>query len=218
MSDEEIAAFLKGYFSGDGSKYFSENRLICDATSVNRPLLEDIQVLLSRLGIRSNIDGGFIPTCFSDLRQYKLKIEWRKSVKKFFERIGFIVLDGSIAENIKPCYEERAFSRRGIRRIVYVGKEKVYDLKVLPSEGFVANGILCHNSGSLGVGLDTGRAIALGFAGIEILFLFGIGLIMFWLVLRRWFCLVLFSLGVGFWRLGCLRLRFFLRRDKKRES
>ncbi|AGB39697.1 DNA polymerase II large subunit [Natronococcus occultus] len=48
-SDEVVAAYLRGYFSGDGG--VDSNGLLVSATTVSRELKEDVLALLSRLGI-----------------------------------------------------------------------------------------------------------------------------------------------------------------------
>ena len=101
-SNEEIAAFLRGYFSGDGSIHLcnqnpnSSNAVYgayyaVDCSSVSRELLEDISVLLDRLGIKHNIStpskgGGYKNTSL----QYKLIIHQAPAVDKFVHNVGFI--------------------------------------------------------------------------------------------------------------------------------
>lgn len=147
-SDDDVYGFLRGYFSGDGSIHQKNKHARIDCGSVNRKLLEDIQLLLDRIGIRSNIDVGYISTgnFKSKNRQYKLGIEWTKSVNLFMEKIGFLNKGYEFKE--LEFRKERPLASKKIRRIKYMGKEKIYDLKVSPSESFVANGVLCHNSGS----------------------------------------------------------------------
>jgi intein/homing endonuclease len=164
----QIAAFLKGYFSGDGSIHLHGDCVTVDCASVNRDLLEDIQELLSRLGIKSNIDSGYMPR-LSKLRQYKLKIDGRISVQKFLNTVGFIkklpeeILE-ALSQQPSKAKKDYPFSTRGIRQVDFVGYKPVYDFKVNPTESFVANGILCHNSGSL-LCDENNSAVGLLFAG-----------------------------------------------------
>ncbi|MFW5964062.1 MAG: LAGLIDADG family homing endonuclease, partial [Natronomonas sp.] len=51
--DEVVAAYLRGYFSGDGTA--STNAAVVSATTVSRELKEDIFALLSRLGIVASV-------------------------------------------------------------------------------------------------------------------------------------------------------------------
>lgn len=148
-SDSEVCAVLKGYFSGDGSCHYKNKVTVVEAASVNRKLLEDVQLLLSRLGIKSNIDTGYIPTKFSKLRQFKLNIAYQYDVKIFLDKIGFIKKIPKIIFGNNKSKKHKYLSVRRIRNIEYVGKERVFDLQVNPTESFVANGILCHNSGTV---------------------------------------------------------------------
>jgi intein/homing endonuclease len=153
-SKRQIGLFLKGYFSGDGSIHTKGNgHVVVEASSVNRKLLEDIQILLNRLGIRSNIDSGFIHSRLSNNKQYKLIIESSLDIKKFLKYVGFLKeidtdLYKILSEQPSKRKREKPVSLRGIRSIEYIGEKPVYDFKVNPTELFVANGILCHNSGS----------------------------------------------------------------------
>ncbi|NHN46143.1 DNA polymerase II large subunit [Halostella sp. JP-L12] len=52
--DEIVAAYLRGYFSGDGS--VASNALEVSATTVSRELKEDLVALLTRLGITARVD------------------------------------------------------------------------------------------------------------------------------------------------------------------
>jgi intein/homing endonuclease len=153
-SKRQIGLFLKGYFSGDGSIHMhGDDYVIVDCASVNRKLLEDVQILLNRLGIRSNIDVGYVPTKLSKRRQYKLKIEGKINVEKFLRYVGFLKeFDHKFYDILKTqnssLKHERPLSARSIRTIEYVGEKPVFDFKVNPTEIFIANGIVCHNSGS----------------------------------------------------------------------
>jgi intein/homing endonuclease len=167
----QIGLFLKGYFSGDGSIYLHRDKVVVTCASVNRALLEDIQELLCRLGIKSNIDSGYVPTKLSKNRQYKLRIEGKLDVERFLNYIGFIkeikqelfeILSRQNLRRKRDFY----FTTSGIRSIEFVGEKHVYDFKVNPTESFVANGILCHNSGSIWVN-ERKEVVGLGFAGSD---------------------------------------------------
>ena len=170
-SNEEIYAFLKGYFSGDGSIHnftsFDPNNpskqygpySVIDCSSINRQLLEDISVLLDRVGIKHNITTGNKKTGGFESKSilYKLLIHDRNSVNKFVEKIGFVK---QFRYNKREMYAKghikNCISVRGIRSIEYVGLKPVYDISVDKTEAFIANGILCHNSGN-DVTLFTGK-------------------------------------------------------------
>ena len=156
-SDDLIEAFLRGYFSGDGSCYKHQEQTIISASSINRKLIDDIQILLSRLGIKVSIDKGFIrkvgyingKKIGGKNKHYKLNIYRGWAIKKFLEKIGFIK---DISDDIKLSQRNKNksyFSAHKIRKIEYVGKEQVFDLKVEDTNTFIANGFYCHNSGGL---------------------------------------------------------------------
>jgi len=107
--------------------------------------LEDVSILLDRLGIKHNITSGYsrglVWGKYQQRLQYKIVINHGMAVNRFMGLIGFV--------------QERPFKRRtrftdkrycdisirGIRTIQYIGEKPVYDISV-ESEAFVANGTL----------------------------------------------------------------------------
>ncbi|MDI6720922.1 MAG: LAGLIDADG family homing endonuclease, partial [Candidatus Aenigmarchaeota archaeon] len=82
------AAFLKGLFEGDGS-VVKKNRHFDRAVTLkskSRRLLEEVQILMLRWGIRSSIYS------YKDLygESHVLKIRGKGNLKKYKENIGFI--------------------------------------------------------------------------------------------------------------------------------
>jgi helicase len=75
LSNKQIAAFLRGYFSGDGS--VNKGEVQCFSTSPN--LLKDLQTLLLRLGIISKIS--------EERRTLKIPRKWSAIFKN---KIGFL--------------------------------------------------------------------------------------------------------------------------------
>lgn len=163
-SNEQIAAFLKGYFSGDGSIHICNNNPKCsnfkygsyyavDCTCINRQLLEDISILLDRLGIKHNISTPFKQSKTgykSNQLFYKLIIHAAPSVKKFVEKIGLIKkFEYKDRESYKRDKKQRPVSLRQIRTVEYIGKEPVYDIVgVFDTSKFVINGICVSNTGN----------------------------------------------------------------------
>lgn len=163
-TESQICAFLKGYFSGDGSihicndnpnneSYKYKSYYCVDCSSINRALLEDIGVLLSRIGIKYNITSPQQPskTGFkNDKIQYKLIIHAHPSVDKFVKKVGFIK-DFKYRPRISYQRDKklRPVSLKQIRSIELIGPEPVYDIVgVENTERFVGNGFLLHNSGN----------------------------------------------------------------------
>ena len=145
-SEEEICSFIRGYFSGDGCVYINRESVIIQSSSVNRELSSDIQILLSRLGIRSVIGKG-TKNKLSENLQYPLTIQWVESVKLFKEKIGFINKDIPEIKESKRKKQKNELQRIGIRKITFLGKKEVYDLSVPNTESFVVENMLCHNTG-----------------------------------------------------------------------
>ncbi len=152
LPNEYIACLLKGYFSGDGCLTFSHKQSVITACSISKELIYGIKTLLSKLGIESNINhrkqsGGFNGGFNQSPKEiYTLTIEQRNSVKKFLQKIGFIKKykrNKYIVNGGKKNYD---IYLRKIRKIEYIGKKDVYDIEIKPTESFVAEGILCHNS------------------------------------------------------------------------
>lgn len=156
-TNAQIASFLRGYFSGDGSiyelhdkKYGSFYEASC--VSVNRALLEDVSTLLDRLGIKHNIQNPYKQSKTgykSHQLYYKLTIRDEPSVQKFVEMIGFIKrFRFKKREIYRRNKRLRPVSLRQIRSIEYIGPQHIYDISVAKTEAFVANGIYLHNTGA----------------------------------------------------------------------
>lgn len=154
-NEAEIGLFLKGYFSGDGSVHRQgNNRIIVECASCSKELLKDIQILLERLGIQGTIDKGYVPSKnnFNSVNiQYKLRIERKRCIERFLSKVGFLYeVDPSLLEILanESSKNLNDLMTRTINSIAPAGEEHVYDLSIPKTERFIANGILCHNSGS----------------------------------------------------------------------
>ncbi|MEM5793659.1 MAG: ATPase, T2SS/T4P/T4SS family [Candidatus Aenigmatarchaeota archaeon] len=80
LEKEELAAFLKGYFSGDG--WVRSKDVAVSSVSFN--LLKDIQTLLLRFGIPLRIGKKFKDNT------YQATISGSKFLKTFFYEVGFL--------------------------------------------------------------------------------------------------------------------------------
>lgn len=149
---ERIAAFLRGYFTGDGCIWYRKGRGYYEITcaSVNRELLTDVSVLLHRLGIKHIISEPMKsgPSAYATKRlYYKLFIGDEHSKEKFINYVGFIKAHSynKRANFVGKycCKGLRPVSLRGIRKLEYVGERTVYDISVPETEAFIANGFLC---------------------------------------------------------------------------
>ncbi len=84
-SEDIVAAFLRGYFEGDG--YVGDDQI--SVRSVSLSMLKDVQQLLTLFGIPSSISKGSAdPQGYA--RRYTLRIVGDRSKQSFYDRIGFL--------------------------------------------------------------------------------------------------------------------------------
>ncbi len=92
LPEEKIAIFLQALFSGDGSIYTRKSKnseqMIVEYSSISKRLIQDVSILLSRLGIQHTI--GFRK--FRENLEYsrRITISNQENVKKYIEKIGFL--------------------------------------------------------------------------------------------------------------------------------
>lgn len=158
---ETLGAFLRGYFSGDGSAA----GFYC--TSVSRKLTYGILCLLNKFGISCRIKDSF------DKRPKEVQIGGKsclagpdnciqilgvEPLRIFQKYINFLQKRkrSQLDENIKNTSETRGprdshcndENYRKVHKIENIGikNEPVYDLEVEDGQRFYANGFLVHNS------------------------------------------------------------------------
>lgn len=149
-SRREVCAFLRGWFSADGSVDFHKTRVRVSLTSSSVRALREAQMLLAKLEIRSAVYD------LSDIkieiggkeysRSSTLHIAQSSSVAKFAELINFLDEKRERLNelNAKPQKE----SYRTYSRVVSFEPdsiEPVYDISVAPSREFVAELVPVHN-------------------------------------------------------------------------
>ncbi|MFH0714136.1 MAG: AAA family ATPase [Candidatus Diapherotrites archaeon] len=155
LSPNAVAsAFLQGLFEGDGSVVAQSPKYDRCITlkSASRQLLEEVQTLLLRWSILSNLyeyktKGG------KDERV--LKISGRSNLEKFNQNIRFISsrkqekLDRLLKSYKRPTTNERKWREfepvKSAKRILEW--QRVYDFEVPTTHSFFTNGILSHNTG-----------------------------------------------------------------------
>ena len=81
---EIVAAFLKSYFEGDGTITYSQKMIELGCCSTSKKLMEQMQILLLRLGIDSfrRFDGH--------RSVWKLYLRGYRNVLRFYKEVGFI--------------------------------------------------------------------------------------------------------------------------------
>ena len=164
VSNELICAFLRGYFSGDGS---TNNGAAIEAGTVSVKLFYGLFYLLTSVGvtpickIKEGRTGGF-STGESIL--HTINIGNFQSKTAFFEKIGFLQkrkmdtirlslsrpqtsMKNKVGDFFSCKQEENHLTCFGVEKL-NVFKGVVYDLEVPEGQRYVANGILIHNSTS----------------------------------------------------------------------
>lgn len=151
-----VAAFLKGYFSGDG--YFSGKYI--EAGTTSRRLAEDVSTLLQYFGILARLRFKAERTGSTT---HRVRFGWSEFLRIFAEKIGFV-------QAYKQDAVRHYVNNQGLKRDVQTpaqhitndvywdtivekkreayAKPHVYDLSVPGTERFIAGfgNILVHNS------------------------------------------------------------------------
>ena len=140
-----ISKFISWLFEADGCAFGNgRGRTAIQLKSRTPDLLKDVQLLLLYFGIHSRIIGDNL--CIR--RSYDMKL--------FAEHIGFNsekkkraiekVLE-AIDEKSEIQKRKRLQRYERVMQIIPFGVRDVYDFEVPLSHTFIANGIVCHNSG-----------------------------------------------------------------------
>lgn len=138
------AAFLRGLFGADGTvrKSGGGKRTKISLSSSSRQLLEDVQIVLSRLGIQSRIGWHEL----SDTRrnpQGALDVTGDSAVR-FISRIGFSLRRKEDSfERPTKLTGNRMWS--AVRSITFMGMKQVWDITMPREHSFFAQGMLVHN-------------------------------------------------------------------------
>ncbi len=125
--EEQIGAFLRGYFEGDGSVSLSDKRVTCD--SVSKELLQDIHILFLRQGIFS--------------RFYEYTKEPGPKVRKFYEKKGkipsFTITKLTIPSNFVSLFHEKIgfITKRKKEILDSIAKRKGNGMKILQDEKYI---------------------------------------------------------------------------------
>ena len=156
--------FIKGLFDADGSVQGTHNKGISVRLSQsNIRTLKVVQRMLHRLGIVSRIYQNrrktqmkLLPDGKGGMKKYRIKPQHELVIAKdnlqiFAETVGFgdtdkqALIEEKLSNYKRPFYRER-FAHR-IKEIVYVKKERVYDVQIPGKNAFSANCFHVHNCG-----------------------------------------------------------------------
>lgn len=144
----EIFSFFNGWISTDGSIRKNGN---IHLYNVSYDCLRDAQLLLSRVGIKSNIsDISHIETMVRNKKHIRtscLTISDQESVRIFFENTS-LLHPGKRDLLQNSLYESRRILRHQyskVKSIKELGYRPVYDIEVSNSHEFNCEGIKIHN-------------------------------------------------------------------------
>ncbi|AFY43358.1 ribonucleoside-triphosphate reductase, adenosylcobalamin-dependent [Nostoc sp. PCC 7107] len=170
-SQEVIIGFLQGLFCADGCVNVKGRNV--ELRNRSRKLLQQIQLILLNLGIKSSLiikqqpgDPG-VPYKLKDGTQkisqnrgsWRLIIYSGSEARKYWQLVGFPLTSEKQERleklvNKKPLriYGETVVSNRfssKVKSVEECGEEPVYDLHVPLTHSFIANGCITHNCGEI---------------------------------------------------------------------
>jgi len=167
-SSDFYIGYIQGLFDADGSVQGNTKKGISvRLTQNNLDILEQVQRMLLRLGIKSKIfkerrsEGYYsLPDAKGGMADFLCKavhdlVITRSSLQKYNDIIGFKnknkkqILKKLLATYTRELYKSNYYS--SVQSIVHVGCEKVYDVTVPGPEAFDANGLYVHNCVEVGM-------------------------------------------------------------------
>ena len=140
-----IAKFISWLFEADGCAFSNgRGRTSVQLKSTTGGLLKDVQLLLLYFGIQSRIIEDNL--CIRRSRDIELfaKFIGFNSEKKI-EKLNLVIADLKNKSDIQKRKTPQRYEK--IVQILPAGIRDVYDFEVPSSNMFIANGIVCHNSG-----------------------------------------------------------------------
>ncbi len=139
-----IAKFISWLFEADGCAFgYGRGRTAIQLKSTTAGLLKDVQLLLLHFGIQSRVNDENL--CIR--RSYDMEL-FAKEIGFNSEKKKNALSQVLAAINVKNEQQKRKIqSYEKVIKIEPAGVIDVYDFEVPRSHSFVANGIVCHNSG-----------------------------------------------------------------------
>ena len=158
-NEESQWAYIKGLFYTDGTIQIGEsqgNPLQLSLANIDKPFLEQIQIILANLGMQTSIrllrkatktllpDGHGGKKLYDSKTCYRLIIGNKNDALIFNQKTGFLDRKGVVLENRE--YRDNTKKFYSILNIEYVGKEDVYCCTVDSKEHhWICNGVITHN-------------------------------------------------------------------------
>jgi intein/homing endonuclease len=158
---ETIMHCINRMFSGYGGAHCykaSGNRMATELMlcSTSYDIIEQVRLILMKVGIIGTINQEGRTYKGRPSILYKLRISESSSIENFFEHVGYIYGKEEQCESVLNAVKHKAKRRRSgskqfryitIKSIEHIGKAHTYDIGVDTTHNFVANGIICHNTG-----------------------------------------------------------------------
>ncbi|KCZ73624.1 DNA polymerase type II, large subunit [Candidatus Methanoperedens nitroreducens] len=161
LPEDKISAFLRGYFTGDGSCSL-QSTLEVNLTSVNKWLIDGVSFLLMFSGIKHSIyeeeravKSNLILKFYGKpklIHSYKIRI-YGSEARRFIEDIGFLGEKQKHAEELlkkwlakkgrsRTCFDEDVFIDKVVERKEISSQDKyVYNLTVDTHHSLICSGI-----------------------------------------------------------------------------
>jgi len=147
---EATAGFLRGLFDADGTISRPGEQPMVSLSSTSRTLIQQVQLLLLQFGVFSTITT-YRADVKNATRSHKLCIGGFPSIERFAECIG-----SALPRKQQMLEALRTSPKMALRRVTSVTRvarvvdegvsEPVYDLTVLDTKSFIANGLIVSNS------------------------------------------------------------------------
>jgi len=157
--NEDIYELVAGLIDSDGHVSISKNNATIGVTFSGIELTRELQLLLQKIGIHSNIQKK-MPTesSYGTNPYYTLQILDRDSILVFCEKIKLLIQYKQInLERLIDIYKDRksGAKQKNLKNIRFenivsienIGFKPVYNLTAGNTNTYIANGIITHNTG-----------------------------------------------------------------------
>ena len=160
-TEENIASFLRGLFTADGTVIIRNKTPIIKYTSIEEDYIKKVRNLLYRLGISHSIFKENNKNVYKTYKKVYSSGSYSKNIiikdkESFARKIGFILERKNQRMNIKTnnlktsSIKEFEFDLQSVKKTEEIDiPEYVYDIEVEDTHKFFANNILAHNTDSI---------------------------------------------------------------------
>lgn len=175
--------YIKGLFEADGTVNINNsegNPFHLSLSSVNQEFLQDVQIILLNLGVRSSLSlmraegktllpdqkGGY--KLYSTQNCYRLVCGSKNDGIIFDQNTGFISRKGF---KLESGYRDNSKKFSKVKSIEYSGKQPVYCVKVDTNEHiWVCNGFLTHNCSEIALSSDIDESFVCDLSSMNLLY------------------------------------------------